>query len=105
MSGSGGGISPSFKNEELLCEDISFSTKLATPNPEVLFTLKIGDLLEILSEPPSGLRAYTKDGELAGSLLTTFRNKLVTCLAQKHRYIGKVTKLSGGSCEIYVTTI
>lgn len=105
MSGSGGGISPSFKNEELLCEDISFSTKLASPNPDVIATLNVGDLLEILSEPPSGLRAYTKDGKLAGSLLTSYRNKLNICLAEGYRYVGKVSKLSGGSCEIYVTVI
>lgn len=94
---------PSFKKEDTLCEDVAFSTKLASPNPDVVKSLKIGDFLEVLSDHPNGLRVYTKDGDLVGSLLTTFRNRLGTCLAQGYRYVGKVIKLSGGSCEIYVT--
>lgn len=95
---------PSFKKEDTLCEDIAFSTKLASPNPDVIKSLKIGDFLEVLSDPSNGLRVYTQDGDLVGSLLTMFRNRLGTCLAQGYRYVGKVIKLSGGSCEIHVTS-
>ncbi len=106
MSGSGGGGWESNEPIATDCTTISIRTHVTSPNPAVLATISVGDILDISITPPSGpLVAATNTGAILGTVLTARLVDLVNCIKAGHSYQAEVTRITGADCEILITHI
>lgn len=104
MSGSGGGSFGGSPIDGLQCKDVNIITNIATPNPEVLDSIEIGDYLDIVLRGTTGpIVAVTNAGDVVGSILTMDISQLINCISDGFRYHGKVLSKDGGDCRILIT--
>lgn len=104
-SSGGGGGSPYFGDEVPDCSKLRIRTNLGSPDPKVVATLKKGDVLAVVYEPPRGpLYVETSKGKRAGSILTGDQVKLISCIADGHTYAAEVLSVSGGKCEVEISS-
>jgi len=78
-----------------LC-NLSFTTPLNGPDPAVVATINVGDVLRVDVRPgapyPSVVCVVPTTGQVAGSLATAMEvADLVECHAKGHRYAARVT--------------
>lgn len=98
ISGGGGG-GPSINQ----CELIGGSVRLSSPNPDVVDSLRSGDILTLqLTEDSTSVVAVTKAHETAGSVLPSDFSTLVDCMIQDHKYDARVESIKGGICIIKI---
>ncbi|MFC6100313.1 hypothetical protein [Olivibacter domesticus] len=103
MSGSSNNYSPSFKNtKEVSCEVFSFKTKIASPNPDVLAKCVIGDELILVFNDSNAFLLYTNDEEYAGGIVSSYRDKLLSCINEGFVYKATILKIEGANCEIRI---
>jgi hypothetical protein len=105
MGGSGsGGWAPTAPSNS--CERIAFRATLNSPQPAVIATLKVGDVLDVvLQTVPTNAVIAEFNGLLAGALTGTQVNALVNCLQNGYQYNATVVSISGGHCVIAVRHI
>ena len=86
------------------CTNIFEETTLASPVPEVLQRLQVGQILRLqLQQPPRGpLLAVTDQGETAGSITTTSLTRLIICINDGHQFVALVRAVSGGKCDVEI---
>lgn len=105
MSGSGGS---SFGGSPIggpQCKDINIITNIATPNPEVLANIEVGDYLDITLRTATGpIIASTGAGDIVGSILTMSISQLINCINDGFEYHGRVMSKDGGDCKILITS-
>lgn len=72
MSGSSSSYSFDTGATRQNCADIVLKTQLASPDPDVIEDLGVGDILNIkLSSATGPLQAVTRDGLVAGAILSS----------------------------------
>lgn len=107
MSGSGnsgggggfGGGGPIFN-----CKDVSIKTSIVSPDPKVLGTLKIKQVLTISLQTAVGpLVALTDGGALVGSIFTANLTLLIKCINDGNSFKATILSISGGDCEVLIT--
>ena len=104
MSGSSGGSGPSGPSS-FDCKDISTRATINSPDAAVLATVNVGDRLKIRLRSTTGpIEASTQDDRLLGSVYTSSASSLIECMNDGHSFTGKVLKVSGGYCEILITS-
>src|SRR5438309_4877197 len=104
MSGGGGGGYFSF-DQTVDCKSLAINTNLASPDPVVVATLAVGDELAVEFVPPTGpLRAVTAIGDVAGVLLPADIVQLIDCISKGIRYKARVISITGGNCQVLITT-
>lgn len=97
--GGGGGI------PAVDCKNISIKTNVISPNPSVLRTVKVGDLLNIEVQSATGpLIAVTIKPEVLGSIFTTNPKLLIDCIIDGYKYQGRILKIDGADCQIIITS-
>lgn len=105
MSGNGGS---SFGGSPIggpQCQDINIITNIATPDPEVLAGIEVGDYLEITLRTSTGpIIASTDAGALVGSILTMSISQLINCINEGFEFHGRVMSKDGGDCKILITS-
>jgi len=81
--------------------DIFEETALNSPVPEVIKTLRPGDILN-LNQQGRTVVALTSQGKQAGSI--TFRRlaDLLECIGQHWIYVAEVKRITGGMCQVYI---
>ena len=103
MSGSNrdttGGPGPG--NGDTDCTRIMEKTILNSPVPEVVSTLKTGDILNVLLRERS-LVAVTEDNVVAGALTPPILPKIVECISEGYEYIAIVQSITGGRCIVEI---
>jgi hypothetical protein len=107
MSGSNSGEGSSFGGgaPTVDCESVSIKTRVVSPDPAVLTTLNIGDFLSITLRTSTGpLIATTIDGSILGAVFTTNPTLLIECINKGHSYQAEILAISGGDCQILITT-
>jgi hypothetical protein len=104
MSGSSGGFSP---NPGRLggtdCTRLAKELILSSPQPQVIRSLRQGEILEIDFDAPPGdkvIVAKTQRGQIAGSV--TGEQRLRTCMIEGYRYVAEVLSVSGGACRVQI---
>lgn len=100
MSG-GGGSTPWTNSPEADCLTVYKDLSLMSPVPEVVKTLKVGNVLDFYvyeEEGRKSLRMLFK-GEVAGAI-TRHAPKIISCIEKGHEYNAVVTGLDGGSCTL-----
>lgn len=109
MSGNGPDIgppSPPSTNGGDSCEQLGFDTYLASPNPEVVSTLTVGDGLPLQIQPLSGglsaIAALSSGGQIAGSVATRV-SELLRCIQAGHTYSATILSIASGAVQVRVT--
>ena len=100
MSGNGNGPDSSTSTD---CKSLNIRTQIASPDPKVIATLSVGDLLKIVVKPPRGPATFvTKKGETAGALLPGDLHQLIDCINDGYEYVGKVVSIKGANCQVLI---
>jgi len=107
MSGSsgGGGGGGSISNEEITCENLKFEAQVASPNPAVVSTLTVNEVLTVTVAAGSGtqeVQVYTAAGHLVGGLLANRVSRLRECILNGTSYTAKVIMINGGQVRVFV---
>ena len=102
-SGGGGGINT--YDEIIECHLLRFVTQIASPNPVVVPTLRIGDELSVIMSPSSGLQeiqVVTASGQLVGGLVATKVQRMRECMLEARLYKATVQSVLGGQVRVLV---
>lgn len=91
--GGGGGSS-------MDCTKLTFETTLLSTNPDILKTLRIGDVLAVRRGQYSAT-VVTKAGEIVGSIVTN-ASQLLACMDGGNEYIAEVLEIDDGACRVKV---
>ncbi|GKT18916.1 hypothetical protein AVHY2522_20590 [Acidovorax sp. SUPP2522] len=107
MSGSsgGGGGGGGTDDEVIACDVLRFETQIASPNSEVVPTLKIGDELQVIIASASKtqeIQVVTTGGQLVGGLLAVKVQRMRECMLESHTYKATVKSVNGGQVRVLV---
>lgn len=103
MSGSSSSYSFDTGATRQNCADIVLKTQLASPDPDVIDDLGVGDILNIkLSSATGPLQAVTMDGQIAGAILSSNPALLINCITEGHEYLARVLSINGGDCQVSI---
>lgn len=105
MSGSGGGGSggggPGYSSP---CDTLRFDLQLSSPQPLVVATLNVGDVLTIAVVQMNGhvIVQVLSNGQPAGGLTGPEATRLRNCIDQGHNYTATVLQITGGQVRVRV---
>ena len=106
MSGSSGGGGGGFvADEAIACDVLRFETQIASPNPAVVPTLKIGDELKVIIASASKtqeIQVLIANGKVVGGLLSVKVQRMRECMLESHSYKATVLSVSGGQVRVMV---
>lgn len=88
------------------CLNLTGRGTIMSPDPAVQSLLSVGEIVEISLRSVTGpLQAYTRTGQLIGNvfLLGNLSATFVACINDANDYKGKITSLTGGLCELFIT--
>lgn len=83
--------------------DIDKKTILNSPDPAILKTLKVGEVLKV--EVASGARKILeakKGGNVAGSVTFPEMGQVIECIESGEAFEAEVVSISGGQCQVRV---
>lgn len=104
MSGSGGGGPDFTPSPQVDCEDLAFDAAIASPQPNVVSALTVGDVLTVDLDTSGGRNTVllrTSQGDEAGALISRLTD-LLRCLQQGESYEAEVTRIDGGDITVHV---
>lgn len=98
--GGGGGFTP--RDRETPCDQLRFSTTIASPQP-ASSNLSVGDILDVQlnSGPPQSIDLVDPGGSVVGAIVTRTTD-LVRCLQDGFRFEAEVQSINGGEIRIVV---
>lgn len=96
-NGDGGG-------QETPCESVRFDNQLTSPQPAVVATISVGDILDVVLVTMNGQRVIQalKNGNIAGGLAGLDANRLRICIDDGHVYKATVLSVNGGQVRVRV---
>jgi len=103
-SGSSTNVPPRENGEKTKCDMLSFLTYLSSPVPSIIKRLKVGSVLEIELDPNTGVIGAYLNNKIAGSITSSRLAELLKCMNNGYVYIATVQSISGGSCQILIST-
>lgn len=82
---------------------IAFDTTLASPDPELVAELRVGEVLDIVSvdEPARGVIARVIGGPPVGAITRDIL-RLRDCIARGNSYEAEVVRVEGGSVTVAI---
>jgi hypothetical protein len=96
--GYGGGSGPRYTDCKL-----DIITHIATPNPAVIATLKVGDVLDVVLQAARGpVVLITKTKQQAGGILPDAIAELIQCISEGNNYQAKVIDKKGGNVQVRI---
>ncbi|MFD2521577.1 hypothetical protein [Emticicia soli] len=103
---SGGGPSAHFSSSGTTdeCSNLHLTTKLATPNPDLIANLEIGMILDVTLSNGS-IVVVTELGEIVGSVIGRDSVKLKNCMENGYSFSAEILNLNGGSCDVLIKSI
>jgi hypothetical protein len=90
------------------CALLVARTRLESPNPPVVSTLKDGMVLSVRLRKLAGfngsytLEAITQDGQVAGTLHPPDLPKFVACIRESYSYVARVQSIHGGRVQVEI---
>lgn len=104
MSGSGGSVGGGGFDYELPCENLRFEAQLTSPQPAVVATLVVTEVLDIeiniINEQV--VLQVLKNGQVAGGLAGPDATRLRNCIEQNHRYKATVRLVNSGQVRVLI---
>lgn len=104
MSGSSGGGGSSRGDHDSPCDKLRFEAQLTSPQPAVVETLSIGDILAITTVIMKGqvVVQVHKNSQVAGGLTGPDATRLRNCMDEGHQYKATVRAINGGQVRVHV---
>jgi hypothetical protein len=104
MSGHGGGGGGGGGSDDTpQCDKLTTKVILNSPDSKVLNKLKVGDVLIVQLQKPTGpVVVVTRDGKVAGSITSAILTSLIRCLELGNQYVAEVLELSAGKCQVLI---
>lgn len=105
MSGSGGGGSYGGGGmSDFDCDNVYINTTIMSPDPAILATVSIGDILEVSLRSATGpLVAVTVTGDILGTIATMELASLIKCISDGNAYQAEIKNITGGKVQILIT--
>lgn len=103
MSGSGSG--PGEPPGEVDCSKLRFATELASPQPRVVATIRVGMTLPVEIDTSRGgprIIVRTRTGAVVGALISGRMMELLRCLQSGETFVADVTRVDGGDVGVLV---
>lgn len=88
------------------CRDLAFSTTLASPNPDEVDALKVGEILGVDLVDEGGVTivgVLGSGGALIGSVVSGRLADLRTCLQQGFRFGAEIQSVVGGVVRVRIS--
>lgn len=102
--GDGGAFGGSGGNYDFDCSRVSTKTNIVSPDPVVVSSLRIGDLLDVQLRSATGpVIAVTNAGEVAGSLFVINLGALIACIINGHEFTAKILSINGGNVQVLIS--
>lgn len=104
MSGSSGGPHGPITDTPTACEQLTFTSQLASPKEEVVEQLRDGSILQIVSGEQNGQSVVHAlwDGEIAGGIADPRLQRLRICMAEGTMYEARVVEINNGQVRIFI---
>ncbi len=105
MSGSGngnGGGGWSGPDDAVDCANFFERTVINSPNPAVLKTLKVGDVLQVTVDAKRVVKVVTDSGDVAGSVTSARMLQLINCIEDGFTYVAIVKSIDGGRASVEI---
>ena len=84
--------------------DLVIHTQLKSPTEEVVITINVGDILEIVVLPPDECLALY-NGQTAGKIFCLELKELLACIKEGNIYEAKVRSVNGIRCAITISRV
>ena len=84
--------------------DITEYTNLNSPNPTVVETLKINDILtiDLDDRKPVRLVAKTDDGKIAGTITSKLMRDIAECIQKGFEYEAEIQLIDNGLVKVWI---
>lgn len=108
MSGSGSnGFGGGFEGGDVSCANLVLNTTIASPQPAVVASLKINDILQVGLQTTGTTTAVvvTHQGQVAGAVASPDVQRLRRCIEGGTSYEAKVTAINGAHINIRITAL
>jgi len=105
MSGSGGGGGGGGGGSDYSpCEELKFDAQLTSPQPAVVQTLFVGEILQIdiVSVKGQQILQVLKNAQPAGGLVGGDAGRLRECILGGHQFNATVLSINGGQVRVHV---
>ncbi len=98
----GGGGAPDDPNAT--CDKLKFEAQLTSPQPAVVKTLALGEVLDVQLVNMNGTLVIQvqKAGQPVGGLVGPDATRLRNCIGNGHLYVATVKTLNGGQVRVQV---
>lgn len=89
------------------CEKLRFEAQLTSPQPAVVATLQVGDVLDVVTVTMKGqiIVQVLKSGQVSGGLAGPDATRLRNCLDQGYQYKATVRAINGGQVRVLVEAV
>jgi hypothetical protein len=87
------------------CYTVNFETVLLSPRPEVIASVKTGEVLVLKLESQGDkpiVVATRKNGDEVGTIGSPHLLQLISCMQEGHKYTADVVSVEGGACRVRV---
>lgn len=84
------------------CLSLSFEVTLSSVNPDVLVTVKIGDIMPVVASSPKGPLVVMNEDGILGTILSSKEVALLMCIQNGTEYQAKVIRIVGGECVVRI---
>lgn len=105
MSGSdGGGVGGGGFDYDLPCDNLRFEAQLTSPQPAVVTTLVVAEVLDIVINTMNDqvVLQVLKNGQVAGGLAGPDATRLRNCIEQDHQYKATVRLVNSGQVRVLI---
>ncbi len=88
------------------CGDLAFLTTLASPNPDEIDSLDLGDVLRVAlidEDDVTIIGVQKRGGEVIGSIVSGRLADLRACLQQGFEYRAEVKSVAGGAIRVRIS--
>lgn len=105
-SGIGGGEMPRpVKGGVDVCLNLVINTNLASVVEEVLDKTVVGDVLPVEAQSLDGPVVVLKDGEVLGTVLSSYLVQLLNCMNDGTTYEAEVIKIEDAICQVKISAV
>ena len=106
MSGSGGGSS-TWDTPISSCDRLVIETQLSSPQPGVVATLRVGDVLEVALQQSGAVAVVVvlQNGVMAGGIAATSLTQLRECIEGGTMYGATVISVNGGQIRVRIAAL
>lgn len=104
MSGGPGSAGGGGGGDQVPCEMLKFDAQLTSPQPAIVQTLEVGDVLDVSIVSLNGQQVLQalKNNVAAGGLIGADASRLRECILSGHAFRAVVLSVNGGQVRVHV---